>query len=325
MLAVVLAEVELRLLDGRLAQHLLEGRDVGGLVRLHDLGHGEVLARQAGLRDGLLVELVLEVLERQRVVQDLDVLLLRRGAQRDAGETAQQHAASQGGRATEGGLAEEVGAAVTGDGLFGLADGAVLVYDVQLHQIGHVIRLLPCGIGGLLAVLRCWRGATGFGSPSGLVGAAPLVASRPADPASTVPRMAATAAEPQPAKLPLPGGSNGALRGAAPAHVRAHAVRARVPGPARGPSGIAEGAGRPNGRGRPGGHPGGGVPGPPPQRRRRAGGHRASTRRSPSSRRAPWASGAACCSRTSGWPRRTRCPPSCARSEWTRPPSARWS
>ena len=176
---------------------------------LHDLGHGQVLAGQAGRLEGLDVELVLEVLEGERVVEDLHVVLLGRLlAQRDAGEAAQEHAAAQGGCATECGLAEEVGAAVTGDGLFGLADGAVLVYELQLHQIGHMRCIAPFGIGGLLAVLQSWRRPGGFGSPPEPVGARPLVASRL--PAIYGPAMAATGAEPQPAQLPLPGGTKGA-------------------------------------------------------------------------------------------------------------------
>jgi hypothetical protein len=96
---------------------------------------------KAAAVDRLLVERGLEVLERQRVLEDRDVAgghLLRR---RRRGDAAEQARAEHGAAGGDAGAAEEVGAAVAG--LLGrLGDRAVAVDHVQgEHLVVHDVSL----------------------------------------------------------------------------------------------------------------------------------------------------------------------------------------
>jgi hypothetical protein len=106
----------------------------------------EVGAVAVGLvGDGLLVELGLEELERQREVEDLHVVglgALRRG-DRGLGagqERAEHRAAGDQAAAREGALLEEV-AAVQPGCLGGLADGAVGIDDFKVEMLRQGILL----------------------------------------------------------------------------------------------------------------------------------------------------------------------------------------
>jgi hypothetical protein len=113
---------------------------VGGLVPARDARELRGLAAQAGVAARQRVELGLEVLEREGVVQDLDVLLLRGRAQRERREAAEDDAAGDERAAADGRLAEEVGprAGAAGiDRVGGLLDGAVGVELLEGDEVGH--------------------------------------------------------------------------------------------------------------------------------------------------------------------------------------------
>src|SRR6478735_6404498 len=69
-------EVEARALDGLGTEHALERRDVRVLVARDDGGEAPDRTGVAADAQRLVVERGLEVLERERVVEDLDVVLL---------------------------------------------------------------------------------------------------------------------------------------------------------------------------------------------------------------------------------------------------------
>ena len=134
-----LAEVELRRLDRGRAERALEELHVRGLVLGDDLG--ELLEVRVGavrgVRHGLLVERGLEELERQREVQDVDVvllgLLLRDRGLGDAERREERATGDEPAAGDRAALDER--AAVDADGLGGVADGAVGVDEVKVEQI----------------------------------------------------------------------------------------------------------------------------------------------------------------------------------------------
>ena len=104
-------EVELRGLDGLRAERALEELDVRVLVVRDGLGELDGLAGELAALDGLGVEGGLEVLEREREVEDVDVARrgTRRSGQRAGGQCTQQRGSADQGAAAEQGGAKGAG------------------------------------------------------------------------------------------------------------------------------------------------------------------------------------------------------------------------
>ena len=113
-----------------------------GLVRRDDAGERVRVAGEVALRDGLRVELGLEVLERQREVEDRDVARRNRRSRRKRRQRAHDGTAADDGACAEAGLAQKRCARGGIDVLRGLLDGAVAVHVFERPEIGHVALLL---------------------------------------------------------------------------------------------------------------------------------------------------------------------------------------
>src|SRR6476661_4700619 len=125
-------EVELRPLDRGMTQSALQEAHVCDLVRLDDARELPELAAELALGDSLAVERRLQVLERQREVENRDVAL------RDTGTGDRRQSAEERDRACDGsgadaGLLQERCARVAVDVLGVLTDRAV---QIQLFQRG---------------------------------------------------------------------------------------------------------------------------------------------------------------------------------------------
>ena len=94
----------------------------------------ELRPAQTAGGDGFGVERRFEILERQRVLQNGDVLLLRGAGFRQLRQHAREEARADDRSAADRGLAEKVGTGVAVDGRFGLAHGTVDVDDGQIEM-----------------------------------------------------------------------------------------------------------------------------------------------------------------------------------------------
>src|SRR3954449_5969518 len=126
----------------RLAAERLDGlpqrRNVRRLVVGHERGEFERVAADRVRLDGALVERGLQVLERQRVVEDLEVLSLRRLSGSQLGQHREESARAENRSPADGGLAEERRAGITSDGGLGLGHPAVGVNGGN-RQRGHPV------------------------------------------------------------------------------------------------------------------------------------------------------------------------------------------
>ena len=115
------------------------------LVRAGDLREAGDDAVELAVADRLVVERGLQVLQRQRVVENLHVALRRALGGREADRQRRDAEADSG---KDAALSEELGSRVARDGLRRLTNGAV---PVDLHERGHLVQrfswhgaFLPC-------------------------------------------------------------------------------------------------------------------------------------------------------------------------------------